>query len=93
MIDEIFDADETALILVTGDFNAEEHETGPRIIAGAAEDTGNAELSARSLVILDRAMEPERRFFRHPLWSSPDAGSHVRKPRAVRSFPGDLDPQ
>ncbi len=62
VIDEIFDADETAHILVTGDFNAEEHETGPRIIAGAAEDTGNAELSARSLVILDRAMEPERRF-------------------------------
>ena len=62
VIDEIFDADETAHIVVTGDFNAEEHETGPRIIAGAAEDTGNAELSGRSLVLLDRAIEPERRF-------------------------------
>ena len=61
-VDEIFDADSTAQIVVTGDFNAEEHETGPRIIAGAAEDTGNAELSGKSLVLLDRAIDPGRRF-------------------------------
>lgn len=62
IVDEIFDADETAHILVTGDFNAEAHETGLRIVAGAPEDTGNAELAGRSLVLLDRALEPGRRF-------------------------------
>ena len=62
VVDEILGADETAQILVTGDFNAEEHETVARIITGAAEDTGNAELSGKSLVLLDRAIDPGRRF-------------------------------
>ena len=62
VIDDIFDADEAAHILVTGDFNAESHETAPRIITGAPEDTGNAELAGRSLVLLDRAIAPGRRF-------------------------------
>lgn len=62
VIDEIFDADKTAEILVTGDFNAESQETAARIIAGAPEETGNSELAARSLVLLDRAVDPGRRF-------------------------------
>lgn len=62
VIDEIFNADATAQVLVTGDFNAEAHETAARIIAGAPEDTGNSELAGRSLVLLDRAIDPGRRF-------------------------------
>lgn len=62
VVDEIFDADATAHVLVTGDFNAEEHETGPRIVAGAPEDTGNPELAGRSLVLLDRAINSGQRF-------------------------------
>lgn len=62
IVDEIFEAEPTANIVVAGDFNAEEHETGPRIIIGAPEDTGNAELTSQSLVVLERAVDPGRRF-------------------------------
>lgn len=62
LIDDLFDADTQALILVAGDFNAEDHETPLRIAVGAAEDTGNRQLAARTLVVLDRALNPQRRF-------------------------------
>jgi len=62
LIDELFDEKSEAFILVAGDFNAEDHETPLRIVIGAPEDTGNASLASRALVVLDRAMEPARRF-------------------------------
>jgi endonuclease/exonuclease/phosphatase family metal-dependent hydrolase len=62
LIDELFDADAQALVLVAGDFNAEDHETPLRIAIGAAEDTGNQQLAARTMVVLDRALETARRF-------------------------------
>ncbi len=61
-VDDIFDQDESAHIVVAGDFNAQEHETGLRIILGAPEDVGNSDLADRSLVVLDRAITPGRRF-------------------------------
>jgi predicted extracellular nuclease len=61
-IEELFDADKHRLIAIAGDFNAEDHEVPLRIIMGAAEDTGNAALSGRALVLLDRALPEDRRW-------------------------------
>jgi len=62
LIDQLFDADAQASIVVAGDFNAEDHETPLRIAVGAPEDTGNERLAARTMVMLDRALAPSRRF-------------------------------
>ncbi len=62
LVDRLLDADSGARILLAGDFNAEANETPMRLIAGVAEDTGNAELAWRSLVVLDRGIEASRRF-------------------------------
>lgn len=62
LIDELFDVDAQARIIVAGDFNAQDHETPLRIVIGAPEDTGNSNLAARALVVLDRAAPPARRF-------------------------------
>lgn len=61
-LEQAFDAEPHALIAVAGDFNAEDHEVPLKIVVGAEEDTGNAELSSRSLVLLDRAMPADRRW-------------------------------
>jgi endonuclease/exonuclease/phosphatase family metal-dependent hydrolase len=62
LVDALFDAEPDPLVLVAGDFNAEDHETPVRLVAGAPEDTGNPDLAARALVVLDRAIERSRRF-------------------------------
>ena len=62
LVDRLLDADAEARILLTGDFNAELNETPMRLIAGTSEDTGNAELAARSMVTLNRGLETSRRF-------------------------------
>jgi len=62
LIDSVFQVAPDAAVLVAGDFNAEEHETAPRIVIGAPEDTGNAQLAPRSMIVLDRAIPPGKRF-------------------------------
>jgi endonuclease/exonuclease/phosphatase family metal-dependent hydrolase len=62
LLDDIFTRAPQPFVLVAGDFNAEDNETPLRIAAGAPEDTGNSELTARSMVILDRAIDKNRRF-------------------------------
>jgi endonuclease/exonuclease/phosphatase family metal-dependent hydrolase len=61
-IDRMLDADPHRPIIVAGDFNAEDHETPLKILVGAEEDTGNGQLAARSLVVLDRSLPADRRF-------------------------------
>jgi endonuclease/exonuclease/phosphatase family metal-dependent hydrolase len=61
-LEALFDAEAEALILVAGDFNAEDHETPLRILMATPEDTGTGALAGRSLVALDRALDPGRRF-------------------------------
>ena len=58
LVDQIFDADASAKILVTGDFNAEIHDTTMRLLKGGSEDTGNGDLADRSLVVLDSPSKP-----------------------------------
>lgn len=62
LIDGLFDTHPQAMVLVAGDFNAEDHETPVRIVAGSPEDTGNPYLAARAMVLLDRALDGDRRF-------------------------------
>lgn len=61
-VDELIARDPRRLIAVAGDFNAEDHETALKIAIGAEEDTGNGELAAQSLVVLDRAIAADRRW-------------------------------
>lgn len=61
-IDEIFDADPHALLCVTGDFNAEDHEAPVRIIRGDEDDTGNGAFQPRMLVALERSLPNSNRF-------------------------------
>ncbi|MEZ5816668.1 MAG: endonuclease/exonuclease/phosphatase family protein [Hyphomicrobiaceae bacterium] len=62
LAEELFDRTPEPLILIAGDFNAEAGEIPLRLLVGAPEDTGNAALAARSLVLLDRAVDASRRF-------------------------------
>jgi endonuclease/exonuclease/phosphatase family metal-dependent hydrolase len=61
-LEQLFDTDPHRLIAVAGDFNAEDGEVPMRILIGAEESTGNAELSGRSLVVLDRTLAQDRRW-------------------------------
>jgi endonuclease/exonuclease/phosphatase family metal-dependent hydrolase len=61
-LEQLFDADPHRLIAVVGDFNAEDGEVPTRIIVRAEESTGNAQLSGRSLVVLDRTIAQDRRW-------------------------------
>jgi endonuclease/exonuclease/phosphatase family metal-dependent hydrolase len=62
LVDDFLDRDPERLIAIAGDFNAEDHETPLRLVAAAPEELGNAALTARSLVVLDRAVPSERRW-------------------------------
>jgi endonuclease/exonuclease/phosphatase family metal-dependent hydrolase len=55
-------SDPQRLIAVAGDYNAEDHETPLRLVIAAEEDTGNGDLAARSMVVLDRAIAADRRW-------------------------------
>lgn len=62
VVDALFDADEAALIVVCGDFNAELNEIPVRTIRGDEEDAGNPHLAHRTLVPIDRSLAESRRF-------------------------------
>jgi endonuclease/exonuclease/phosphatase family metal-dependent hydrolase len=62
LVDDILARDPERLIAVAGDFNAEDHETPLRLVVAASEETGNAGLAWRSLIVLDRAIRADRRW-------------------------------
>lgn len=62
LLEQLFDADSSRLVAVAGDFNAEDHEVPLSLMIGAEENTGNARLAPRSLVVLDRAVAGDRRW-------------------------------
>ena len=61
-IERIFDRDPQALVVVCGDFNAEEREMPLRTIVADVADTRNGSLAARSLVPLEHSLPESRRF-------------------------------
>lgn len=62
VVDELFDADPNARILVCGDLNAGEHEVPLAILRATVEDTGNPALEARVLHDVAAKVPAERRF-------------------------------
>mgnify|MGYP003674967061 FL=1 len=62
LVEQLFDADPDAMIVVAGDCNADETEMPLRILLADAADTGNAALAARSLVSLESGVPADRRF-------------------------------
>jgi len=62
LVEAIFDAEPDALVVVCGDFNAAERETGLRIIRGDEEDTCNGHLAMRMLVPLERSLPENQRY-------------------------------
>ncbi|MEW6492334.1 MAG: endonuclease/exonuclease/phosphatase family protein [Cyanobacteriota bacterium] len=61
-IDQLFDADENALIVVGGDFNAEVDEVPMEAIRGDVENTGNGKLSKRVMVPCEQSIPEPARF-------------------------------
>ena len=61
-IDHIFDQDETAKIVVCGDFNAHPEEVPVETIAGRVENTGNKDLALRALVSCEHSIPESSRF-------------------------------
>lgn len=62
LVDQLFDADPEARIVVCGDFNADAHEAPVRTILGDEEDAGNPHLALRTLVPAERSLADSRRF-------------------------------
>ncbi len=61
-LDAMFDADPHHLTAVCGDFNCQDHQTPMRILQASEDDTGNAHLTARSLIVADRSIPEDRRY-------------------------------
>lgn len=85
LIDQLLAGDPDRLIAVSGDFNAEDHDTPLGIALGAEEDTGNGMLAAQGLVMLDRAIAADRR------WSvlhhgRPQMFDHILASRALYRY-------
>lgn len=61
-VERLFDADAQALVVVAGDYNAEDRQTPLRIIGGDLGDAGSGTLAARALVPLELTLPEEKRF-------------------------------
>ncbi len=62
MVDEIFDDEPDAKIIVCGDFNAEPGQVPVEAIAGRIENTGNASLGHRQLLPCSNSIPKESRY-------------------------------
>jgi endonuclease/exonuclease/phosphatase family metal-dependent hydrolase len=62
LIDSLFDADEDALIVVCGDFNADLDDVPVETIRGDVENTGNDKLAKRVMVPCERTIPEPSRF-------------------------------
>jgi exonuclease III len=62
LIDELFDEDEDALIVVCGDFNADFDEVPVEAIRGDVENTGNSKLARRVMMPCERTIPESSRF-------------------------------
>jgi endonuclease/exonuclease/phosphatase family metal-dependent hydrolase len=83
IVDDILARDPERLLAIAGDFNAEDDETPVRLVAAAAEETGNPGHAALSLSVLDRSLPADRR------WSvmvrgRPEMLDHILVSQALR---------
>ncbi|HEY8036596.1 MAG TPA: hypothetical protein VIF37_13540 [Methylobacter sp.] len=63
LIDQLFDADQDALIAVCGDFNAALDEVPLQAIRGDVESIGNDTLAKRVMAPCERSIPEPARFF------------------------------
>jgi endonuclease/exonuclease/phosphatase family metal-dependent hydrolase len=61
-VERIMDDEPDALILVCGDFNAEDHETALRLTCAREDDTGSGHLAPRVLTPVERTVPVDQRF-------------------------------
>lgn len=61
-VERLFDADPDALITLCGDFNADGREVPVRTLVADIDDMGNAELTPRSLIAIERSLPDARRY-------------------------------
>jgi endonuclease/exonuclease/phosphatase family metal-dependent hydrolase len=61
-IEHVFEAEPDALIVVCGDFNAEDHDTALRLTCAAEEDTGSGRLAGHVLTPVERTLPNDRRY-------------------------------
>jgi endonuclease/exonuclease/phosphatase family metal-dependent hydrolase len=61
-IERVFDARPDALILVCGDFNADDHDTALRLACAGEDDTGAGTLATRVLTPVARSLPADRRY-------------------------------
>ena len=62
IVDEIFDKEPNAKIVVSGDFNVEIREAPIKILAGDIEDTCNGRLASRTMTAIEKLAPDHRRF-------------------------------
>jgi endonuclease/exonuclease/phosphatase family metal-dependent hydrolase len=62
LVDNLFDNDEDAMIVVCGDFNSESEEVPVQAIRGDVENTGNGDLTTRVLVSCEMTIPEPSRF-------------------------------
>jgi len=60
-VEDLFDKDEDALVVLAGDFNATSETGTLRLLKADPDDTGSPDLESRRLFQLDAALPPERR--------------------------------
>jgi endonuclease/exonuclease/phosphatase family metal-dependent hydrolase len=61
-VERVFDAEPDALIVVCGDFNAEDHDTGLRLACAGEDDTGSGHLAGHVLTPVERTLPADLRF-------------------------------
>ena len=76
LIDDIFDGDENAKILVCGDFNAEPGEVPVKAICGKVENVNNPKLRSRVLISCSKAIAKSVRYT-HLYLGNPNLLDHI----------------
>lgn len=61
-LERLFDAEQDARVVLCGDFNADGREVPVRTLLADADDTGNPELTERSLIAVERNLPDGRRY-------------------------------
>ncbi len=62
LVDQIFDQDENAFVVVCGDFNANSGQVPVKAIVGPVEETGNSNLSGRVLFPCENGIPDSKRY-------------------------------
>jgi predicted extracellular nuclease len=62
LIDDVFDANEDALVVICGDFNSEAEDVPLEAIRGDVENTGNQKLAKRVMVPCERTVPESSRY-------------------------------